>query len=1493
MGKPNVQAGATTSPPFRARRWLKRVACLALVGVVVVLVAGGLVFTPVAGVVIRPKLEQELGVETSGGSLRFNFGGDVVIHNVTFSVPEAPDGSGPKGQAARFLTVKRGQVLLWWRAKLGGQQLVRRVEIFDADVVLSKPLDDFDLNILAIQPPTPDPSTKPAPLPSIIVHRASILLGEHNAQGQVLPLRTLPMVASLRSSRDEPGSYEVTAFEDPGLSTSIKPLRFEGRLSPDGFSGELGAIDMDDFPPETIPRQLREVYEELRISGRTRGASVRYDEALDVLELVLDVQQGSTSPAPFEDDTNIDARVNLRVPVPTDEDGTLRPLIPASGSGLVRLVQRPLPGLGRSVPWESIQAPTEPGEPGIGQRSVMVEAVLHSTIEDARVMLDVRLWLGGNEPLYEFEVATVEPYRINPQTPWLARPAPVLEKLSSLVELLGSEGTVSLMASVSQVAHDGGVQQRVEGNGALRDGALRFRYFPYPVSDVNGSIEIDDGQIRLVGLRGKTASGAPVLGSATVFLDQIATGVDVDVRAFGVPYDAALRATLDDVAPQIREIALNEEAYARLVTSDLIRPPAASGSAPIFTLGGEADAHIRVSRTSGVMGSTRVDVDVHSTSFGLLPEAFSIPVVATDVSLNISLPPDIETTDKGLPRLLRISAERAEMTSLAGGNGYVTLVATVPIDQTTAADRSTTVDLLVEADAVPIHPQMLEAVPGASGDNETSKTLADGTRGLLRDLGPSGEIDVQVSVIRDAKGDLDWFAQIEPQNADLGPHAIEAREPFRVRDVVGAIRVDGRSVHGEISGGARRGGQIHATFRSDFASGDTIASITTEDLNLEAPVEDAVAVFSPELAEQLSESRNVFDVEGTADVATNVQISDGEVSAEITAGRIDRLRFDWLDGRMGIDDGRGGVIVTTTDTGPLINFDRLVAEGTFNGEGFGRVRMRGDIPLNALRERGSTHPSPTRVDLEIQGGSLDSALLKALASNRAGEGFGALLEAWQVRGEYDALVAVETAGHAGVGPGMKPLRSFELSPYDASIVRHAERFMVPWLSGVISGQQMSPSEAGPGGAAAYRGEIDHLTLGGDGWWLGLDGYWRTDGAGRSEMETTLDGVFNAPDDRSERRHGIPTPIFGFVPEAVIRSLDALMLESKGGLMIEDGALRLVSQRRRPLHVQFESTIGFDEATLGRRPVDDQAVQDSDAPASPATSMRDGMLTLTSDSEHPSRLASIALSAADGEVWGLSVRNTSVTAEVTRNRAVELEGLRASVGGGRIAGRGRITLPEEPGSGVAYQLDLSGAGLETERLVAAVQDRSIDDQRSAGDLDLSMGLAGVFGDAQSLRGRGSMRIREGSPVDLPVAIRAAVEAMNINFGADQYDAMNADFYILGETVTFTRLAVSSPSVVLSGLGTVDLHDGGLDFDVTSRSTSDTSLRGFLRLIREVIVGVQLRGTLDAPSPAPRPQAIVGPLDRLRRMLQGGMTFEEWQKERLRRYEQEKAESASGW
>ncbi|MFI4883416.1 MAG: hypothetical protein ACIAQU_12615, partial [Phycisphaerales bacterium JB064] len=568
MGKP--PAPEPTPTPRPRRKWLRRLGVAALAGGVLLVIAGGLLFTPAAGVILRPKLEKELGVQAIGGSLRLDLGGDIIIRNVTFRTPQGPD--NPKGDAARFLTIERGQILLWWRGKLRGQSLVRRVEVFDASVRLTKPFDDFDLNILAIEPPERKGSAG-GQLPSIIVHKASVLLGEHNADGNITELRTLPMVFSLRASRSQAGAYDVTAFEDPSLSTSAKPIRFEGKIGPDGFSGKVGGIDMADFPPTTIPQQLREVYTELSVGGRTRGATVRYDQALDVLELVLDFQESSPFPAPFTEDSSIAAQLNLRLPVPTDEQGTLRPLIPASGSGLIRLVQRPAPRTGQIVPWRSVQAPPEPGEPTPGKRTLMIEGRLRSTIEDARASIDVNMWLGGAEPLYEFEVATLEPYTMGPDTPWLRRPAPVLQKISHIIDLLQPAGTLSFHARASQVAEGHGVRQQVKGSGTLRNGSMRFEYFPYPVQNVNGGIELDNGRISLVGLRGSTPSGAQVLASTTISLDQIATGVDVDVRAFGVPYDDTMRETLDAVAPEIREIILNEAALAELKRSGLIRSP--------------------------------------------------------------------------------------------------------------------------------------------------------------------------------------------------------------------------------------------------------------------------------------------------------------------------------------------------------------------------------------------------------------------------------------------------------------------------------------------------------------------------------------------------------------------------------------------------------------------------------------------------------------------------------------------------------------------------------------------------------------------------------------------------------------------------------------------------------------------------------------------------------------------------------------------------------
>ncbi|MFI4883417.1 MAG: hypothetical protein ACIAQU_12620, partial [Phycisphaerales bacterium JB064] len=599
----------------------------------------------------------------------------------------------------------------------------------------------------------------------------------------------------------------------------------------------------------------------------------------------------------------------------------------------------------------------------------------------------------------------------------------------------------------------------------------------------------------------------------------------------------------------------------------------------------------------------------------------------------------------------------------------------------------------------------------------------------------------------------------------------------------------------------------------------------------------------------------------------------------------------WLGGRMGLTNGRGSVIITTTDEGPLATFDRVLAEGSFDGEAIGRVRLRGEMPIDALREQGSFFTRPTTLDVEIQGGSLGSALLRSLATNRAGEGFESILEQWDVQGEYDALVALETAAYAGEGPGSKPLRAFELSPYNASILRDGVRFDVPWVSGVIAGREMAPSTQGPGGVTRYTGQIDNLTLGGDNWWLGLDGYWRADGGDRTEFEVALDGIIRQNEDQHDRRHGVPIALLGFMPGGVITSLDAMTVESTGTLEVENGRLRVTNRRRQPTRYEVDATLALESVRLGKRaarPDDDEPTPDR-----PMAIFQDAMVSLRSDTNHPTYRAALDLEAASGEIWNLPANDISLDAVVTREATVDLSNVRMSAGGGRIAGRGRVILPSIPDDRARYQLDLAGAGLHTERLIAAMQNREPDEARALGDLDLSIGLSGMLGDSDSLEGRGSMRIRGGSPVELPVAIRAAVEALNVNFGADRYDAVNGEFYVQNNDLTFTRLSVSSDSVVLDGLGTVGIDDGALDMSITSRSTNDTALRSVFRYLRDVIVGVDLRGTLDNPSPAPRPQALVGPLDRLRRMIQGGLTYEEWSKERLRRYAREQGEPESGW
>ncbi|MEO1007771.1 MAG: AsmA-like C-terminal region-containing protein [Planctomycetota bacterium] len=1518
--------------PRRGKRWLRRAIVAVLVGIAL-LVGGALaMLSPLAGVVLRPQLATQLGVDVRGGSLRLTTSGDIEISNATFVVPNGRPGI-VIGDAARVLTVRRGVITLDWRGRSGGGPLVERVDLFDAVVRVSKPLDRFDLNILDIRPPAGGAG---GPLPSVVVHRADLVLAEHDGTGDMTTLRELPITATLSPSADRTGAYDIELREDATRSTSAQPIKFAGMLRPDGFSGRVGALDIADFGPETIPLQLRELYTELRLAGRTRGARVFYDETTDVLEVVLDVRGGG-SPAPFAEDAATPARLELHIPAPVDEAGTLRALIPASGSGTVRLVQRPAPRGVTPVPWQSVQATPEPGEPGVGTRRLYIEGDLDTTIEDLACDLDFRIWLGGGEPLYSFGLESRDEYAFTPDAPFFDVDNEILGKLGELFEDLGVEGGIEFAASAAQVADGAGTRQIVEGSGLIRRGKLRYAQFPYPVMDVDGLITIRGGIIELQDVQGRTPAGSPVAASGRILLDEEATGVDLTIEAFSAPFDQTLRETLDAVSPAIREIVMNEAALAERREAGLLRAPGSPGaSAPFFELGGDIDATVRVVREKGRLGSTSVLVEASSERFGLLPEAFPVPLIARDVVVRVDLPPEYESAEAGEPQMLEVTAPSGTISTLSGGRASIDLSVRVPLG---AEELSTAIDLEVDARGVPVSPLLIEAIPEPSEPGSGTPS----PRRLLTRLDPAGPIDATVAVGRSHRARVDWRAEVRPDRVELRPPALDpTRDPIRLVGTTGVIRVDEDGLTGDLRAACEDGGGITTQLRVDNEEKRVLAVVSSVALNLQAHVEDVIALFSPDLANQLDEERRLYHIEGAANLTASVLSTPERVGAEVRISQLRDVRFDWLGGRLELDDSRGAIIVNNTDQGPIARFERLVAQGAYNGEPSGRFRLHGSMPFGALQEAGSLYPDPTALEIEVQGGSIEGPLFRTLVGDRIGEAGAEIYEEFEPTGEYDAMVALRTAGYAG-GEGVRSVRSFELSPYDLEFTRRGVRHRVPWISGLLTGDEQ-PS---PDGTSLYRGLIDDLTLGGDGWWIGLDGQWKAEDNGAVFGATTLEGELAPPPLDAEGRpvavELLPEPLLALQLDAVAASIRGLELARAGPLSLPPSRLEIETNPERPVRVDLDLRLEAPDLRVGSRATGaagagDGDADDDDAPpneeiadgrgaaagafglrrvaarrqagtsedalpgsASPAINQARTHLVRVLDAavgirvrpDEADEVASIEVHASRGEIRGIAAMQTRTHAVVRPGGRIEFPHVLVGTSGGRVTGTAMVQLGAEPGDPVGYEIDATGAGLKTERVIAGLQDRPAADLASAGDMDIALGLSGRLGSPDTLMGRGSLRIRGGSPVDLPLPIRAAIEALNVQVGGARYDEVNGEFHIVGPTMSFSHLTAGSDAVVLSGLGTVDLIDGRIALDITSVPRNDSVVQATLRALRDVIVAVELGGTLSDPQTRPRPQALTGPFDRLRQLLQGGLTAEEWRRERLRRFARQGTQPDSGW
>lgn len=189
--------------------------------------------------------------------------------------------------------------------------------------------------------------------------------------------------------------------------------------------------------------------------------------------------------------------------------------------------------------------------------------------------------------------------------------------------------------------------------------------------------------------------------------------------------------------------------------------------------------------------------------------------------------------------------------------------------------------------------------------------------------------------------------------------------------------------------------------------------------------------------------------------------------------------------------------------------------------------------------------------------------------------------------------------------------------------------------------------------------------------------------------------------------------------------------------------------------------------------------------------------------------------------------------------------------GTVTGRGEVVLPGLPDGRPAYNLSLRLEKAELAKLVAMRKATTGEEYR--GRLDATLDIEGLVGEGQakSVKGRGTIRVRDGQVFSLPVfgglSATMAKVIPGLDFVMRQSDA-KADVVIGDGKITAERVEVAGDVLSLVGRGECTF-DGRLDFLVRVTLMKEHSLVGsLLRRLTWPISGLfefHLVGTLDKP------------------------------------------------
>lgn len=960
----------------------------------------------------------------------------------------------------------------------------------------------------------------------------------------------------------------------------------------------------------------------------------------------------------------------------------------------------------------------------------------------------------------------------------------------------------SLTISRADPTESGPAPVQVDGRLEFVQGEAAFDKFPYPFENMTARVHFTDERIVVEEVTGVSPSGAPLVASALIepLTPDAFVNVDIDVK--DVPIDDLLLECLGAQRRELVDAILSRREYQRLLDAGVISTD--GEGAPKFELGGVGDMKVNVQRERGNDDIWHVLVNVTFDEVGFLVDRFPYPIIGTDVSLRIE-DNHVELVD-------------GTFTGLEGGNATVVAEATFAKD---VGGGTYVPTIHVEADNVPLGDLIASALP-----DDPLGEAAISPRHIVHALGMGGLARASIDVGIRENGALGYDATAEIRQATSAPSPLEGAEPMVARDIDASIISSETNLH--ITASAVIGDGAAVSMQVDSEIGLSTASrVTARSVDTTLPLECYVAIFSPDAAEELKDTRVLLRPQGLIDLdlrATSTADTPPTTTVEITVP--DALALDLFDGHVEFNDFAGSAILEAGED-PRISFLDASARLFYDNAAAGTVTMSGRVPLAALAKRKAPDIVPEdlgALQVRADDALVESGLARWIIASYLPAGALGLYDEHQPRGLLDADVTLSTIvdedGHYTwdpVGTLRPELLTIQRRDLDVPLrIAGSVEFAQRW------------------------GQINDVLVTAPTWTGAFAGGWQARAMG-IDYEATID--LDAP-------QGLTPDLRAMLVAELIKVIDDVKLTIDGPMSIKGAQVRgLRTDDDVTSDIAFHGDIHFSDASLepGVEVTECTGLVDVGFEYSPQRGPPAYEMAFRID-----RLRAAKVRMTEARALVLSAE---------RDKELLMPHFSARAHAGRISATAHLW--PSRGTDLDYRTDVRISGVQFGPLLADLQEPAdappgeqaadevpedpwlVKNDRSRGEIDAGISLGGIVGKTETRRGSGVIEILGGNVLRLPTLIVQLIELSNLQPPAnEELDYARASFFIDGDFVGFEDLSVFSRTVAILGSGSMSWQTQELDLRFHTRAARRIPmLSQLIEGIRDELATAIVRGPVD--------------------------------------------------